>query len=93
MFEKRTFEQTLVVENSDSAATLNVIFEPWADEMDLPTESSLRLVAQSHLEGAFHVVCQPGRLVVMAWGGCTMRIFDGATGEEFRRVSAEIPSP
>jgi hypothetical protein len=93
MFRERTFEQTLIVENYDPNGPLNVIFEPWGDQMHLSPNGSVRLVAESPVAGAFHVLAEPGRLIVTAWARCTLRIFDVKSGQELRSVSANIPSP
>ena len=70
---------------------LTVIVEPWAEEVILPSDSSLLLTVLFDREGLLEVVTDPNYLTVGLWTGC--RVTLAVNGEKLTLPSLLIPSP
>jgi len=55
---------------------IKVIFEPWAFSLDLEPKKTFRVVCKSEFQGELEILHQPGTLIVFAWQGTTLTIYD-----------------
>jgi hypothetical protein len=85
------FEDTQTVSNP-GPNPLEVWFEPWGMLQPLPPGESFRVVGRSPQAGQMEVVESGDAVVVYAWPGATLQVFNGAEMvDEFRIAVPDLP--
>ncbi|WP_144007093.1 hypothetical protein [Pelomonas sp. KK5] len=70
---------------------LHLWFEPWAEGLAFPPETSVELRAESTLPGKLELDETPERTAVYGWAGSTLRVFtDGQLVQSFDQAVPEI---
>ena len=82
------FEDTQVVHNGGSEP-IQVWFEPWGMPHTLPPGNSFRVLGRSDRAGQLEIVASGCVVMVYAWVGSTVQIFDGDTAVD----NLDIPFP
>ncbi len=59
---------------NDSAATVQLILEPWANEFAIPSGSSFCITVQARTLGAIETIMTDEFHIVWLWSGCTARV-------------------
>jgi hypothetical protein len=78
---------------NDDAADCSVVIEPWGMPLLLPPGRAFKLVARAPGDGELEIVRKDGAVVVYAWPGSTVDVFDGVQlVERFPTPVPMVPS-
>lgn len=72
------YQDSLDVVNNEPSP-IEVTFEPWGRSRHIAACTSVRVDAASDLPGVLELVTTPGRAVVYAWSGSTMKVYDNGS--------------
>ncbi len=62
---------------NEDAADCSVVIEPWGLPLRLPPGRAFKLVARAPANGKLEIVRRTAAVIVYAWPGSTVDVFDG----------------